>query len=64
MNISVDFTIPTDHRVKNKRKWKTPEISGPCQRVKKKLWNMKETVIAIIVGVHGTNKKNLENWMG
>ena len=37
----------------NKRRRKPGKIHGPNQRIKKKLWGMKVTVISIVVGALG-----------
>ena len=37
----------------------------PCQKPeKKKLWNMKVTVIPIVIGTLGTVKKRIGTWTG
>ena len=41
----MDFAVPTDHRVKFKESEK---------KDKKKLWNMRVTVIPIVIGALGT----------
>ena len=54
----VDFTVPADHRVKlneNENKDKFPDLAKEM----KKLWNMKVTVILIIVSALGTVTKEL-----
>ena len=48
----VDFAVPADHRVKlneNKKKNKYLNLT----RELKKLWNIKETVMPIVVGALG-----------
>ena len=54
----MDFAVPAYHRIKwkeNKKKDKYLEIT----RELKKLWNMKMTVIPIVVGTVGTVTKGL-----
>ena len=54
----VDFAVPADHRIKLKeceKKNKYQDLS----RELKKLWNMKVTIIPIVIGAFGTvTKKN------
>ena len=45
----VDFAVPADHRIKLKE----------CTRELKKLWNMKVTIIPIMIGALGTVTKVL-----
>ena len=52
----MDFTIPTDHRVKIKESKKIGAIPKPCQRAEK-IWNMKMIVIQVTVEALGTIKK-------
>ena len=46
---------------KNKRKQKKKKILSPCERIKKKLWNMWVTVIPIVVGALGIVLKGLKS---
>ena len=49
----MDFTVPADHKVKlkeRKKKDKYPDLA----RELKKLWNMKVTIIPIVIGALGT----------
>ena len=55
----VDFSVPVDHSG-NKRKQTDRQITGSCQRAKKKLWNMKKTMIPTAVGTLGILTKILE----
>ena len=48
----VDLTISANDKVKMKRNQKERQVLKPCQRTKK-LWNMRVTVIAIVIGVLG-----------
>ena len=65
----IDFAVLADYRVKLKE-WENIDKSlRPCLRTKKKLWNMKVTVISIVIGALWTNPKwlvkgleNLETW--
>ena len=53
----MDFVIPVDHRVKLKESQKRDRISKKTK--KKKLWNLKVTVIPIVIGALGTIPKGL-----
>ena len=55
----MDFTIPTDGKVKVKESEKTEQYLN-LSIVMKKLWNMKVTVVRIIVGALETVFKNLK----
>ena len=46
-----DFAVPADHRIKLKECEKKDEL--------KKLWNMKVTIIPIVIGAFGTVTKGL-----
>ena len=51
----VDFAVPADHRINLKeceKKYKYFDLA----RVLKKLWNMKVTIISIVIGALGTIK--------
>ena len=57
---TVDFTVPADYRVKlieSKKKDKYMDLA----REPKKLWNIKVTVIPILVGALGTVTKGSVN---
>ena len=57
--IMVDFAIPADHRVKikeNKERDKYLDLA----RELRKLWNMKVTVILVVIGAFGMIFKGLE----
>ena len=47
-----------------KGKRKTREISGACRRIQEKLWNMKVTVILILVGALVTVPEKYEEELG
>ena len=54
----VDFAFPADHRIKLKeseKKDKYLDLAGEL----KKLWNMKVTIIPIVIGAFGTVTKGL-----
>ena len=54
----VDFAVPADHRIKLKES-EEKDKSLDLARELKKLWNMKVTVIPIVVGALGTVTKGL-----
>ena len=54
-----ELCCPGGLKSKRQRKWKERQVLWPCQRNKKKLWNMKVTVIIIATGVFRTNPKGL-----
>ena len=56
----VDFAVPVNHRVKTKESEKK-DAFRPCQR--SKLWNMKVTVIRIVISTLETVPKSLERGM-
>ena len=45
----VDFTVPTDHRIKLKESEKKDKYLDLARELKK-LWNMKVTIIPIAIG--------------
>ena len=51
----VDFAVLADHRVKLKESEKDKDLA----RKLKKLWNMKVTIIAIVIGALGRVTKGL-----
>ena len=54
----VDFGVPADHRInpkENEKKDKYPDLA----RELKKLWNMKVTIVPIVIGALGTITKGL-----
>ena len=55
----MDFAVPADHKVKIKENEKRDKYLDLARELKKKknFWNMKETVIPIIIGVLGTVPK-------
>ena len=54
----VDFAVPADHRIKLKE-WKRKDKYFDLARELKKLWNMKVTIIPIVIGAFGTVTKGL-----
>ena len=52
----VDFAVPADHRIKLKECEKRDKYLA---RELKKLWNMKVTIIPILIGTFGTVTKGL-----
>ena len=54
----MDFAIPTDHRVKIKANKKQDKYLNLARELKK-LWNMKVTVILIVIDAVGMNPKDL-----
>ena len=55
----VDFAVPADHRIKLKECEKKDKYLDLARELKKKLWNMKVTIIPIVIGVFGTVTKGL-----
>ena len=51
----VDFAVPADHRIKLKE----CEKKDKNARELKKLWNMKVTIVPIVIGAFGTITKGL-----
>ena len=51
----MDLAVPADHRIKLKESEKKDR---PCYGFKK-LWNMKVTIIPIVIGAFGTVMKGL-----
>ena len=57
-NKIVDFVVLTDHRVKLKENEKKDKYLDIVRELKK-LWNMKETIIPIVIGAFGKVTKGL-----
>ena len=55
----VDFAVPADHRIKLKECEKKDKYLELAREWKKKLWNMKVTIIPIVIGAFGTVTKGL-----
>ena len=54
----VDFAVPADHRIKLKEYEKRDKYLDLARELKK-LWNMKVTIIPIVIGAFGTVTKGL-----
>ena len=54
----VDFSVPADHRIKLKECEKRDKYLDLARELKK-LWNMKVTIIPIVIGAFGTVTKGL-----
>ena len=54
----VDFTVPVDYRIKLKESEKKEKYLNLARELKK-LWNMKVTIIPIVIGAFGTVTKGL-----
>ena len=54
----MDFAVLADHRIKPKDCKKRDKYLEPARDLKK-LWNIKVTIIPIIIGVFGTITKGL-----
>ena len=54
----MDFAVPADHRIKLKEYEKKDNYLGLARELKK-LWNMKVTIIPIVIGAFGTVTKGL-----
>ena len=54
----MDFAVPLDHRIKLK-KWEKKDKFLDLARELKKIWNMKVTIIPIVIGAFGTVTKGL-----
>ena len=57
----VDFAVPADHRIKLKECEKKDKYLDLDKELKK-LWNMKVTIIPIVIGAFGTVTKGLLKW--
>ena len=55
----VDFALPADHRIKLKESEKKDKYLDRAIELKKKLWNMKVTIIPIVNDAFGTVTKGL-----
>ena len=55
----VDFAVPTDHTIKLKECEKRDKYLDLARELKKKLWNMKVTIIPIVICAFGTVTKRL-----
>ena len=59
----MDFSFSVDHRVKKKENKKTDKYLDRARELKK-LWNIKVTIIPIVVGAIGTVPKYLKKRLG
>ena len=57
-NKIVDFAVPADHRIKLKKSEKKDKYPN-LDRELKKLWNMKVTILPIVIGGFGTVTRGL-----
>ena len=57
----VHFAVPADHRMKLKECEKKDKYLGLARGLKK-LWNMKMTIIPIVIGAFGTVTKDWRTW--
>ena len=55
----VDFVVPADHRINLKESGKIDKYLALARELKK-LWNMKVTIVLIVIGALGTITKGLE----
>ena len=55
---TIDFAVPADHRIKLKECEKKDKYLDLVRELKK-LWNMKVTIIPIVIGAFGTVTKEL-----
>ena len=55
----MDFAVSADHRIKLKECEKRDKYLDLAIELKKKLWNMKVTIIPIVIGAFGTVNKGL-----
>ena len=58
----MDFSIPVDHRVKLKECEKKDKYLN-LGRELKKLWNVKVTIISLVIGSLSTVTKGLVQWL-
>ena len=54
----VDFAVPADHRINLKESEKKDKYLDLAREIKK-LWNMKVTIVPIVIGALGTVTKGL-----
>ena len=55
----MDFAVPADHRAKLKESEKRDKYLDFAKELKQKLWNIKVTMIPIVIGALGTVTKRL-----
>ena len=56
---NVDFAIPADHRIEIYQQRKI-ENNQDLKRELQKLWNLKTSIVPIVIGALGTIPKSLE----
>ena len=54
----VDFTVPADHRI-NMKEFEKKDKNLDLARELKNLWNIKVTIVPIVIGAFGTITKGL-----
>ena len=54
----MDFAVPADHRI-NLKEWEKKDKYLDLARELKKLWNMKITIVPLVIGALGTITKRL-----
>ena len=59
----VDFVVPADHRINLKESEKKDKYLDLARELKK-LWNMKVTIVPIVIGALGTITKGLLKGLG
>ena len=59
----VNIAIPADQWIKLKESEKKNKYLNLARELKKKLWNMKVTIILIVNGAYGTVTKALLKWL-
>ena len=55
----MNFAVPVDHRVKLKESEKKDKYLDLARKLKKKLWNIKLTIISVVIGALGAVTKRL-----
>ena len=55
----MDFAVPADLRIKLKESEKKDKHLDLARELKKKLWNMKVTILPIVIGAFGAVTKGL-----
>ena len=58
-----NFAVPADHRIKLKEYAKKNKYFDLARELKK-LWNMKVTIISVVIGVFGTVTKGISKGLG
>ena len=55
----MDFAVLVDHRIKLKKSEKNDKYLDLARELKKKRWNMRVTIIPIVIGAFGRVPKGL-----